>query len=143
MKLQEIVSMLSSDQGFWLVVALTLVQISPIKINPWSYIVEWIAKTLNGELYKKFDTLQIEIKNVKREFEMKNANDMRWDILDFANSCRNGRKHGKEEWEHVIDQLKRYESYVQEHGIDNGVIEEDTKYLRAVYQRRCEKNDFL
>ena len=28
--------------------------------------------------------------------------ELRWNILNFANSCRNGRKHSKDEFEHVI-----------------------------------------
>lgn len=143
MTLQDIIDLISKNPEFWIVVFLGLVEVAPIKVNPWSKLIKWIGEKLNGELYKKFDALEQEIKTVEREFEIKNANDKRWDILDFANSCRNGRKHGREEWEHVIDQLKAYETYVNEHKIDNGVIEEETKYLRALYQERCKKNDFI
>ena len=143
MTLDEIINTFTSNQCFWLVVICTLVEVAPIKINPWGALLKYIGKVTNGELNEKFDTLQDDLKQLKRDFEVKNANDKRWDILDFSNSCRNGRKHGKEEWEHVINQLKEYETYVEEHHIDNGVIEEETKYLRELYQERCRNNDFL
>lgn len=143
MTIQEIIDSISMNQCFWLMIVLTLVEIAPIKINPWGVLLKYIGKITNGELTDKFDTLQDDLKQFKREFEVKNANDKRWDILDFSNSCRNGRLHGKEEWEHVIEQLKEYETYVKEHHIDNGVIEEETKYLRELYQERLEKNDFI
>ena len=75
--------------------------------------------------------------------EQEKADNKRWNILDFANSCRNGRRHTKDEWHHVIDQLKDYETFVEERGLDNGVMEEEAKYLRRLYAERCEKNDFL
>ena len=144
MTLDEVINTLTTSQmGWFLVLFLTLVEIAPIRINPWGALLKYIGKVTNGELNEKFDTLQGELEKFKREFEVKNANDLRWDILDFSNSCRNNRKHGREEWEHVVSQLKEYESYVEKHNIDNGVIEEETKYLREMYQERLSKNDFL
>lgn len=144
MTLNEIINSITTSQmGWFLVLFLTLVEIAPIRINPWGALLKYIGKVTNSELTEKFDKLEGELKQLKREFEVKNANDKRWDILDFSNSCRNGRKHGREEWEHVINQLKEYETYVEEHHIDNGVIEEETKYLRELYQERCRNNDFL
>lgn len=144
MTLSEIINSITTSQmGWFLVLFLTLVEIAPIRINPWGALLKYIGKVTNGELNDKFDKLEGELKQFKRDFEVKNANDKRWDILDFSNSCRNGRKHGREEWEHVINQLKEYETYVEKHHIDNGVIEEETKYLREMYQERLAKNDFL
>ncbi len=143
MTIKEIIDIIKETQGFWVFVVLTLIQIAPIKFNPWTTIFKWFGKAINGELFKKIDEFEKQLNVVQREFEIKNANDKRWDILDFSNSCRNGRRHGREEWEHVIDQLKQYETYVKEHKIDNGVIEEETRYLRELYRERLEKNDFL
>ena len=143
MTLNEIINTFTSNQCFWLIVVCTLVEVAPIKINPWGALLKYIGKVTNSELNDKFDALQGDLKKFKREFEVKNACDLRWDILDFSNSCRNNRKHGREEWEHVISQLKEYETYVDKHNIDNGVIEEETKYLREMYQERLAKNDFL
>ena len=168
MTLQDIINEVSTNRWFWVTIVLTLVEISPIKINPLEALFKYIGRKTTEEVNRKldnlwdefgnrenelrkshevladsFNNLQSEIHTVKREFEIKNANDKRWDILDFANSCRNNRQHSREEWEHVIDQLKCYETYVKEHKIDNGVIEEETKYLRELYRERCIRNDFL
>ena len=147
----------STNHAFLLVVILTLIQIAPIKINPWSFIYKlfykfvcWVSRVslapvLNkmDEIDKKVDTMQTEIEVVKKEFEIKNANDWRWDILDFFNSSRNNRPHSKEEWEHALDQVKKYERHVEIHEIDNGVLEEASKWLRAKYQEHLMQNDFL
>lgn len=121
---------------FALVGGVTLIQIAPIQVNPWSAVLRLIRGVLVGGL-------EDSLAELKRDFEEETVTNKRWNILDFANSCRNNRKHSKDEWRHVIDQLKEYETYTEEHHIDNGVIEEEAKYLRKLYQERCEKNDFL
>lgn len=114
----------------------TLIQIAPIRIDPWSTLLRWIRAALIGEL-------ESDVKELKKDFDEEKVNSKRWNILDFANSCRNGRRHTKEEWQHVISQLKEYEVITDERGIENGVIEEEAKYLRKLYAERNEKNDFL
>lgn len=119
-----------------LIGSVTIIQFSPIKLDPWTRLFEAIGNCINGDIKENLSEL-------KRDFEETKANDMRWHILEFSNSCRSGVKHSKEEWMHVIEQLKQYETYVKEKEIDNGVIEEESKYLRSLYQERCNKNDFL
>lgn len=157
MTLDKILDESTMSHGFWLVLVLTIIQISPIKINPWSFAGKmikkffcWLSKVslapvINkmDEIDKKVDKVQSEINVVKKEFEIKNANDWRWDILDFFNSARNGRPHSKEEWDHAIDQVKKYERHVETHDIDNGVLEEASKWLRNEYHNHIDADDFL
>ena len=113
-----------------------MIEITPIKINPWQKLFAWIGRLINGEMQK--DLIEL-----KRDFEETKAQDKRWHILSFARSCRQGEKHTKEEWNHAISELKDYEKYTKEKNISNGVIEENAKYLRELYQERLKKNDFL
>lgn len=114
----------------------TLIQIAPIRIDPWSTLLSWIRAALIGEL-------ESDVKELKKDFDAEKVSSKRWNILDFANSCRNGRLHTREEWQHVISQLKEYEVLTDQKGIENGVIEEEAKYLRKLYAERNDKNDFL
>lgn len=157
MAIKELLELYTQNHLFWLVFIMTIVQIAPIKINPWSFIFKmlgkffcWVSRVSLApiivkmeEINKKVDNLQSELTEVKRESEIKNANDWRWDILDFFNSSRNNRPHSKEEWDHAVDQVKKYERYVQTHEIDNGVLEEASRWLRAEYQKHIDANDFL
>lgn len=117
-------------------VVASIVEVAPIKINPWSRIFNWIAEAIVGDLKKEFFEF-------KKDSEAKTADRMRWDILSFANSCRRGQEHSKDEWWHCISQIKEYEEYTQKKDIINGVIEEDSEYLRELYHERNLKNDFL
>lgn len=40
-------------------------------------------------------------------------------------------------------QIAEYEEYTEEKGIVNGVIDEDSKFLRELYHNRNVKNNFL
>lgn len=116
--------------------AITLIEVSPIKVNPWQKIFAWIRNLFLGEIISQ-------LMELKRDFEETKAQDKRWHILSFARSCRQGELHTKEEWNHAISELKDYERYTKEKDIDNGVIEENAKYLRKLYNDRLTKNDFL
>ena len=116
--------------------SITIVEFTPIKVNPWQRIFIWIRNSLLGEIINQ-------LMELKRDFEETKAQDKRWHILSFARSCRQGEKHTKEEWNHAISELKDYEVYTKRKNISNGVIEENAKYLRELYQERLAKNDFL
>ncbi len=116
--------------------AITLVEVVPIKLNPWSWFFRTIGNMMLGEFKKDMLTF-------KREQEAKNANDMRWAIINFANSCRRGELHSKDAWRHVLNQLSEYEGYTKDHGITNGVVDAESEYLHALYKERCIKNDFI
>lgn len=123
--------------------AITLIEVAPIKINPWHSLLKWIGKVINSELQTQMTEMKNDLSNLKRDCELKNADDMRWEILNFANTCRQGVKHSKDEWRHVMDQLAKYEGYTESKGISNGVIEEDSRYLRELYRNRNSENDFI
>lgn len=121
---------------FVIIGAFTLIEVVPIKINPWKWLFKWVGKCINGDLQKNLNEL-------KRDFEETKAQDKRWRILEFSRSCRNGVQHSREEWKHAISELKEYEEYTKNKNIINGVMEEDAKFLRELYRERNKKNDFL
>lgn len=116
--------------------SVTVVEIIPIKINPWSRIFHWVGNAMLGEFKN-------EMRTFKQEQEKKNADDMRWAIINFANNCRRGEKNSKDAWRHVLSQIEEYHSYTEDHDIVNGVVDADSEYLRELYKDRCRKNDFV
>ena len=139
MKMEDILTFLKdifTHPGIVLFGAITLIEVTPIKINPWGALFRWIGKAVNGDIQK-------DLAELKRDFEETKAQDKRWRILDFSRSCRNGVQHSREEWKHVISELAEYEQYTEKKRISNGVMEEDAKYLRELYRERNMRNDFL
>lgn len=127
---------LLTNPGVIIVGVMSCIELIPIKINPWSWILSLLRNALYGDLRK-------EIQDVKMELTETKVQNWRWNVLDFANSCRNNRRHSHDEWRHTISQLAEYEAYVERNEITNGVFEEDARYLREEYQKHCTNNDFL
>lgn len=125
-----------------LIGATTLIQVAPIQFNPWSKILSWISEAINGDIRRDVTLLVQCQEELKHDFEESKAQEKRWHILEFANSCRKGEKHDKEEWDHVITDLEDYEKYIAAKGLTNGVIGENTKYLRELYHERLKDDDF-
>lgn len=113
-----------------------IVEVVPIKVNPWSRLFHWVGNVMLGEFKSEMLTF-------KREQEEKNANDMRWAIINFANSCRRGELHSKDAWRHVLNQISEYEEFTEKKGIINGVVDAESEYLHQLYKERCTKNDFI
>lgn len=134
--MNEIITWCIDNPWFTLFGSLTIIQFVPIRVNPWSAIGKLIRNCIVGDLEKKVDKLTSDV-------EQEKLDNKRWNILDFANTCRNDRKHTKEEWNHCLSQLKEYEDYCETNHVPNGVIEEDGKFLRELYKERNLKNDFL
>lgn len=106
--------------GLIFLVLTSLIQISPLKVNPWSAIFKWLGGQLTGDLRKDLNSLIVDTR--------------RQTILTFARECRKGEDHSAEEWGHVLNVAAEYEKYCQDHKITNGVIDADTQYIRGLYQ---------
>ena len=150
MSIYELINKLFENHGTLVVVLLCLVEVTPIKINPLSWVFRWIGTKANGELKGEIDKLRVglleargDLNELKQDVEQMKVDAMRWDILTFANNCHSGKRHTKEEWNHVIAQCQEYEDYIERKEISNGVIVEETKYLRELYQGIIRDNDFL
>ena len=105
------------------------IQISPIKWNPITSFVKWFGKIITSDIQWQVD------ENEKDR--------IRWEILAFANSCRQGILHTKDEFEHVVALNDKYKSLLAITGDKNGVFDAEYDYIYKLYKERQEKNDFL
>ena len=132
MTIQEILKNIASgDMAGWvlavLVILLSLIQISPLKLNPWDGIFGWFGRKINGSTEKRLAEVEKQISNMW-------VNDHRQKILTFARECRSDIPHSSDEWSNVLNVAEEYERYVHENNITNGIISQDTAYLRTLYQ---------
>ena len=126
-----------------LLVLSVFIQIAPIKINPWSSLVKWIGKTLNSHLESEVSKLNQAIGRINHDIDQNEKDRIRWEILDFASGCREGRLHTKDEFQHVITLNDKYKKLLAKTGDTNGVFDEEYKYIQDIYHKRQERNDFL
>ena len=109
-----------------LILLLSLIQVSPLKLTPWDSILGWIGGKLNGKTEKRLAAVEKQIRDMW-------INDHRQRILTYARECRAEIRHSPDEWTNVLNEAEEYEDYVEEHDITNGIITQDTEYIRGLY----------
>lgn len=116
--------------GSVLLIALTLVQVAPIRINPWSTIARVIGKALNADLNEKMDANE--------------AKTARYRILRFDDEIRHKIRHSKEHFDQIIEDVDTYERYCQDHPrFPNGKAVSATDNVKRTYEKCKAENSFL
>ena len=118
-----------------LLILLSLVQISPVRLNPWDNIFAWLGGKLNGETKKQLTGLQKQVTDLW-------ISNHRQSILTFARECRSQIPHDSEEWANILNLCEEYEKYTEENRVTNGVVRENTRYIRDLYQELSRERKF-
>lgn len=121
----------------------TLIEITPIKWNPLTSILSWLGTRMNGKLIAKVDKQEQKIDALDKKIDMNEIDHIRWEILNFANSCRNHQRHTKDEFEHIINLHEKYTEILAERDMTNGLITIEYEFIEGIYKHCLEKNDFL
>ena len=148
MSLKDILSLAAlkdtlSYGGLAFVILASLLQISKIPVNPWDKIFAWVGDKLNANVKNQIEELTDRLNKHIRESEIKDVQDTRRDILEFANSCMIGRKHTKEQFDFVIKECDDYETYIEKHEIKNGVVTSAIREIRRLNDKCIQENSFL
>lgn len=133
MSLQELLT----GGGGLLLVAMTLVQIAPVKLNPWSWLARTIGRAINAEVIKKLDD------HITMD-DRRCADGHRTRILHFNNEMLRDINHTKEEFTEVLAEIDAYEDYCREHPeYPNNRAVLAIENIREVYKERLKLHDFL
>ena len=136
MDVAQIISKFGEPSPGWWVIAilavLSLIQISPIKINPWDAILGWLGRKLNG---KELSILQGEMTDLKAKVNGMWVSVHRHAILTFARELRAGIEHSTDEWSNVLSQIDEYEVYCEKNHFANGVVKQDSIFINNMYQQ--------
>lgn len=133
MTIQEIVR----GGGGLLLVLMTLVQIAPVKLNPWSWLARAIGRAINAEVIKKLDD------HITMD-DRRTADGHRARILHFNNELLRDIGHTQEEFFEVLAEIDAYEDYCREHPeYPNNRAVLAIGNIQEVYKERLKKHDFL
>ena len=109
-----------------LAVILGIVQIAPVKVNPW----DWM---------KAMAALPSRITDIENMIEMDKAQRSRTEILHFADNVRRGQMFSKETWDDSIDNIDSYNRYCNNHpDFRNGKTTAATLFLNNYYAEGLE-----
>lgn len=132
--------------GGWLIALTVIIQISPIKINPWSWIAKAIGKAINGEVIEKVDRLSKDVEMLKEDCDKREADQCRVRILRFNDELIHAKevRHTKEHFDQTLNDIAIYESYCQSHGrYKNHIADDAIDRIKRIYSECGDKGSFL
>lgn len=138
-----LVQWLGGNWGWVLSAFCLLFEVTPIKLHPISALLKWIGKRITGDILKNVDELREDIADLRQDVDEQRMSSIRSLVLDFSNSCLNGRQHTKEEFDHILEENKIYEKLVEKYKIENDVYKEAIAYIKRIYRKRMDRRDFL
>ena len=121
-----------------------ILEISPIRLNPWSLIARKIGRAINGEVIEKVEKLEKEIKDMKESQEERDAKAARTRVLRFGDELIHDVKHTKEHFDDILQDMSDYEKYCEEHkDFKNDRMHLTSQHIKETYHRCMEEHSFL
>lgn len=143
MTVKEVLDLMNSYSGLTtiaVVVLASLLEVSKIKINPWS----WIGGLLNKNVMCKVDKIEKNLADVERKVGESTAVSSRYRIIRFDDELLHEVKHTKEHFDQILYDIDVYETYCNEHpDFKNNLAVMAIKHIKNVYQKCSRDNLFL
>ncbi len=130
-----------------LIILMSLVEFSKIKINPWS----WIGNIFNKELRNKIDSqakqiddLAKQVSDVQTEVNENAAMSSRYRILRFDDEIRHKVLHTKEHYDQIIVDIDIYEAFCKRNpDFRNNLAHKAIGNIKRMYDVHNDDNSFL
>lgn len=110
------------SSGGILIAALALIQISPIKVDPFGALAWWIGRALNGDVLKKLDEMEKAQAETREQLDEhiridneRNADVHRVQILRFNRELLQEVPHTQEDFVEALSEIDFYEHYCKSH----------------------------
>lgn len=132
------------DIIFWVFVGSGIIQLSPIRLNPWSWIGQQIGKVLNEEVISKIQGLEGDVKQIRDDLNEDRAVTARVRILRFNDELLQGLRHSKESFDQALSDIDNYEFYCMNHvEFKNNRTVMAVQNIKKKYEKCMLDNDFL
>lgn len=140
----DIAGVTISKNWLIIVIILSLIQIAPVKISPWSWIGGWIGKIVGirklsdkvDNLENKMDVLDDKVENLEEKVDENQAITSRVRILRFGDELRRNVDHSKESFDQVLDDITRYTQYCEDHPkFENDKTVLTTQVIKETYHK--------
>jgi len=88
---------------------------------------------IRGELRDEQKEIKSSVLELRDLIIKKDINDMRWEILDFANAVMSGRDYNKEQYDHVLETYEEYEKILKDNNMENGKVDLSMGFIKKQY----------
>jgi hypothetical protein len=152
--LQEFIETVNNNSGILAIgaaILLSLIEITPIKFNPWTWIGKKIGRLFNGELMVEMKNVKTEVKGIKNdvadireEAKEREATSRRTRILEFGDEILHGVNYSKEHFDQILLDVTAYENYCDEHPhYMNNVARATIDHIKHMYKKHLQEDSFL
>ena len=134
-----------------LIILAGMIKIPKIQLNLWNWIGRTVGRSINREMMEQFGTLEEEVKGIKQEVdtlkkeeELERVRQARQRILRFNDEILFNKRHSKEHFDEVLDDIDIYEDYCATHeDYENNKAVLAISTIREVYKECLRDHDFL
>lgn len=128
-------------------IAMSVIEVSKIKINPISWLCNLLFKKIIEEIKEtKEETknLRVEFESFKKEQSFNEATASRRRILRFNDEAVFGLKHTREHFDEIIADIDNYESFCKENpDYQNNKGKMAMHNIKSIYQKCINDNTFV
>lgn len=123
---------------------LSCIEVSKIKLNPWTAIKHLIWRFLDVDHTRdRLGSIETKLDKFIAEIERREAQENRRRILAFEREIQCEVRHLREEFEDTLETIRQYEIYCKENPtFRNGIADEAIAHIREIYRDRLRKRDF-
>lgn len=137
--------------GVGVVAVLSLLEIAPIKVNPWSAIARGLGRAFNAEVLADLKAVQQAQQDTRSALDKHQAADDEYKaechraaLLAFNTSLLRGELHTQEDFFDAFRHIDQYEDYCRSHpGYKNNRASHAIANIGRVYDERLKARDFL
>lgn len=115
-----------------LVIALGLIEVTPIPIHP----LEWIGKRVNKDIIERVDKIDSKLNEHM-------VGSYRTQILDFSDCVMSGQVYTHDKWRAMLRVCYEYEEMIEKEHLINGDATEAIEYIKTKYQEVCNAGNFV
>lgn len=135
---------LFASGGGLLFLVLSMLEVAPIKVNPWSAIAKAIGRAMNADVLRELDMVTQKLDTHIRVDDERNADSYRTRILQFNNELLREIMHTREDFIEILAVIDDYEGYCRDHKeYKNNRSTCAIENIKRVYMERLQKHDFL
>ena len=127
-----------------LVILAGMIKIPKLELNIWNLIGRTIGRSINKEVLEKVSQLSKEVDTLRKDEELERARQARQRILRFNDEILFEKRHSKEHFDEILDDIDTYEEYCRTHeDYENNKAVLAIATIREVYKDCLKTHDFL
>lgn len=136
-------------------------QVSKIPINPWGWLLRKISSAItkevnaqlkqiekekeqdNKEVLDSLTQIREDIAEIYKTLDLDKIDNIRGEILNFADSIYNGENHSREQYHRIIEKNGTYHELLEKRNLNNGVLDLAMQTILNSYHEHEENNSFI